>query len=132
MGGGSLTTGAANRFALRGGGNNDFWRYNISGNSWQSLTDAPDSVGWGGALAFDGSDTIYALGGAGKKSLWKYNISPGAWSFLADTPSNVGDGGACCTTRAMYILSRRITRRISEGVRFPVIPGRPWRRALPT
>ena len=81
-------------YALRGDGTKDFWRYSISGNSWQSLADAPDSVGWGGALAFDRSDTIYAFGGPGKKSLWKYTISTGAWSFLANTPSNVDDGGA--------------------------------------
>ena len=72
----------------------DFWRYSISGNSWQNLADAPDIVDWGGALTFDGSNTIYALRGAGNNSFWKYTISTGAWSSLADTPANVNDGGA--------------------------------------
>ena len=43
-GGGSLATNGADIFALRGGGNTDIWRFDVSEDTWNSMADAPNGV----------------------------------------------------------------------------------------
>jgi len=50
---GSLTYGGSSYiYAFRVNDQKDFWRYDISGDSWTELTDAPDKVKEGGALCY--------------------------------------------------------------------------------
>ena len=81
-------------YAFQGNGTNAFWRYSISGNSWTSLTDAPDKVDAGGALSYDGNNYVYAFQGGDVKSFWRYDISANSWTSLADAPGKVKNGGA--------------------------------------
>jgi hypothetical protein len=89
-------------YALRGGvtgaeggdGYADFWRYDIDADEWEVLQPAPNLVGPGGALAWDGGDQIFALRGNYSPDFWVYSISGNAWQSRADVPSEVRFGGA--------------------------------------
>ena len=48
-------------YAFKGNNTKTFWRYDVAANSWTALADAPQNVGAGGALAYDGNNYIYAL-----------------------------------------------------------------------
>ena len=52
-------------YALRGGGQTAFWRYDVAANTWSAMSPAPAAIGAGGALAYTGGDFIYALREAG-------------------------------------------------------------------
>jgi hypothetical protein len=94
-------------YALRGNSSSDFWRYDIATNTWSSLTDTPEEVKWGGALAHDGGNYIYAFRGYDNRDFWRYDISADAWLLLADTPSEVKDGGALAYHGSGYVYALR-------------------------
>lgn len=85
-------------YALRGGDTNDFWRYDIAGNSWGAMDNTPAAASYGGALAWDGSNLIYGLRGASTTDFWQYSISGDSWTPRAATPSAVREGGALVYT----------------------------------
>jgi len=67
--------------------------------TWQSLTDSPHDVYWGGAMFWDGGDGIYALegdtdlGAAARdesKGFARYDISTNGWTDLAETLQDPG------------------------------------------
>jgi hypothetical protein len=92
-------------YAFEGNSTKLFWRYNISSNNWTSLHDAPQTVGAGGALAYDGGNYIYALGGSGCNYFWRYNISTNSWDSLPVTLGNVNTGGALVYTGGDYLYA---------------------------
>ena len=92
--GGSLVSAGGSIYAFRGGNSQDFWRYDVADEAWEIRARTPASIGWGGSLAWDGSDTIYALRGALKDDFWMYSLSGGTWTPLARTPRSVYQGGA--------------------------------------
>ena len=91
---GSLVSAGGYVYALRGETSRDFWRYDVAGGAWEIRAPTPASVGWGGSLAWDGSDTIYALRGALRNDFWMYSLSGDTWTPLAPTPRRVYEGGA--------------------------------------
>ncbi len=107
LAGGSLvSTDSDSIFAFRGNNTNEFWRYDISANSWNLALTAPptgtggtNTVGPGGSLTTDGAGNIYATRGSPSttqtKDFWKYTISDastgaGTWSSLTSAPVAVG------------------------------------------
>jgi len=108
--GGSLTSTDANSiFAFRGNSTNEFWRYDIPGDSWtttlstppagQSISSCTNCVGGGGALTNDGAGNIYATRGSPSsiqtKEFWKYNITnastgAGTWTSMPASPAYFG------------------------------------------
>ena len=99
-------------YAFRGNGTKTFWRYDIAADSWTALANAPQSVGAGGALAYDGNNYIYALGGSGTKYFWRYDITSNNWSVLHTTPYSVSAGGALTFT-GNYIYAFRGNNKTS-------------------
>jgi len=85
-------------YAFRGDGKNNFWRYEIIGNTWGNKANALGNVKEGGSLAYDGGGYqdgyIYALRGAGTNAFWRYDIDANSWLARANTPDNVKSGGA--------------------------------------
>jgi hypothetical protein len=105
-------------YALRGGfletePINDFWRYNITSDTWTVLAEIPaiphsggvgvGGVGDGGSLIYvgfwlpDQTDYIYALSGnqaypdgIPDNRTYRYTISTNSWERLADLPFGVG------------------------------------------
>lgn len=79
-------------YALRGASRTDFWRYDVTANSWSSMSSTPAVVSRGGALTSDGTN-LYALRGV-TSDFWRYNTSTNVWSVLSTTPASVGAGGS--------------------------------------
>jgi len=83
----------ANRIFAFQGGSANFWAYGVPANSWTSATTAPNTVGAGGALAYDGVQYIYAFRGANSRTFWRYDITNNTWLARANTPA--GGAGWC-------------------------------------
>ncbi len=83
-------------YAFNGTNTRNFFRYNISGNSWSSLANIPGNVGAGGSLVSDKGNYIYAFNGTSKPSFWRYDIFNNSWSdaAVANPSLNVGAGGS--------------------------------------
>jgi len=94
-------------YAFGGDNTNEFWRYDISGNSWSSMSTAPSNVAGGGALTYDGSDFIYAFGGDNTNEFWRYDIFGNSWSSMSTAPSNVAGGGALVYDGSSYLYALR-------------------------
>lgn len=100
--GGSITEGSEGYlYAVRGGGNSDFWLYNIAENSWSALEGVPAQVNYGSHLSYDGSRYVYLMPG-NDDALFKFDTCNGEsggctqeWTQLAnanfDNP-NPSDG----------------------------------------
>ena len=80
-------------YAFGGNSTTNFWRYDIAGNSWLSMTAAPLAVGAGGSLTTDGT-LIYGFRGDKTDVFWSYNPGTNTWTTLAVAPNNVEQGGA--------------------------------------
>ncbi len=92
-------------YVLRGKLTRDFWRYNISNDSWESLADTLDDVGAGGCLVYDGGNNVYMMVGNNEKKFCHYSISTDTWSLKADIPESVGNGGSLVYDRGDYIYA---------------------------
>ena len=68
--------------------------YGVPANSWTSMTGAPNAVGAGGALAYDGVRYIYAFRGDNSRTFWRYDTTTRRVAGRANAPANVGAGGA--------------------------------------
>jgi len=78
-------------YASKGGSGNEFWRYDVSADSWTQLDDVPAGsrrrkVGRGGALAWYGG-RVYALKGGGSTQFWSFE----PLAALATTPQPARD-----------------------------------------
>ncbi|MDD3102264.1 MAG: DUF2341 domain-containing protein, partial [Patescibacteria group bacterium] len=91
--GGSLIRVGIYIYALRGNSTTDFYRYNISGNSWSAMTSITGTVGIGGSMASDGIN-IYALRGGSSTDSYYYNILGNSWSAMTSITGTVGAGGS--------------------------------------
>ncbi len=81
-------------FALKGNGTNEFYRYEISGDSWcqlEPLPFAPErrrTVKKGGALCYDRYDSlVFALKGNGTLEFWKYYTRRDSWVQCRNLPA---------------------------------------------
>ena len=89
--GGSITEGPEGYlYAIRGGGNSDFWLYDIAGNSWSPLESVPAQVNYGSHLSYDGSRYVYLMPG-NDDAMYKFDTCNGTeggctqeWTQLAD------------------------------------------------
>lgn len=118
----------------------DFWRYDISTDSWTQLSDTVISPYWATSLAWAGGDEIFATCGNGTDLFARYTISTDTWQYMASFPEQgirrtghslvwpgsgdhlylaKGDGG---TVFARYIVSMDeweylapIPRRMTNG-----------------
>lgn len=76
-------------YATRGGLTAGFWRYSISGNTWDDggAADLPtdSESGYGARIISDGTD-IYAITGSGIANILKYTVGTNTWSLLNTLP----------------------------------------------
>ncbi len=106
-GGALCYTGGDYIYALRGDYSREFWRYSISGDSWEDLTSITSSrtVGAGGSLVYTGGDYIYALIGNNQSLFYRYRISTDTWQRMWSAPARIGAGGALTYTGGDYIYA---------------------------
>jgi len=103
----TVGAGSNSLYALRGNYSKDFWRYDISVNSWTSLANTLARVKYGGALAGDGSSYIYAFRGDNRDDFWRYDIAANSWASKTDAPGTVKEGGALTYDGSGYIYALR-------------------------
>ncbi len=80
-------------YGFRGASKTDFWRYDVSTNTWTVMAAAPATITSGASLASDGK-FIYALRGGGTADFWRYNPATNTWSTLASPFQTVSAGSA--------------------------------------
>jgi len=82
-----------NLYFLRGG-EDTFYKYVLSSDSWITLTGKglPDNLGVGGSLISVSTSILYCVRGAVSTDYYKYDISQSSWTspYPASTPENVG------------------------------------------
>lgn len=99
-------------YATRGGLTSGFWRYSISGNSWDDagVADLPtdSESGYGARIISDGTD-VYAITGSGIANILKYSVSGNSWTLLNTLPFSpywgtdiVYDGGKIYAQSGYY------------------------------
>ncbi len=90
-------------YALYGAATDDsrrwFYRYSISGNSWQALANTTADQGEGDAITWVGlNNRIYATIGGEQRTTYflRYDPSTNTWSdvTVADPPAGMGDGAS--------------------------------------
>ena len=94
-------------FATTGNATTTFQQYNISNDTWKSLTNIPGGVSNGGALANVNQTTLYALRGGVTTTFYQYSIASNAWSSRRATPAAINSGGALVYTGGDYLYALR-------------------------
>jgi N-acetylneuraminic acid mutarotase len=79
-------------FVTRDGGTNSFYKYNITSNSWTTLTNTPQVTYYVGCVYNSSDDTIYVFRGNGTYDFWKYNPTTNSFAGPADLPNTAGSG----------------------------------------
>jgi len=100
---------------FRGNNRTTFWRYDITGNSWAAISNAPARVGAGAALAYAGLGYIYAFRGNGTAAYWRYDVLGNSWISMANAWGNVAAGGALAFVGAStYVTSATIASQVRD------------------
>jgi len=103
-------------YALYGAATGDsrrwFYRYTISGNSWQALANTTADQGEGDAITWVSLDNcIYAtIGGEQRPTYFvRYDPSTNSWNdtAVADPPAGMGDGASLVWTGGNYLYALR-------------------------
>jgi hypothetical protein len=116
---GNGSGGGGQFFAFRGDGTTAFWSYDVSSNSWTAaIEQAPEGVGPGGALVYDGSDYIYGFKGNDTQAFWRYSISGDSWTAMTDAPGSVRGGGSLVYVAPDYIYAFQGSKKKSESKAF--------------
>ena len=86
-----------------------FYRYSISGNSWQALADTPADQGEGDAITFNGTYIYATIGGEQRSTYFvRYDPSTNSWSDEpADPPAGMGDGASLVWTGGDFLYALR-------------------------
>lgn len=117
--GGALeSTGGNFLYAIPGSSNRNFGRYNVSSDSWSSMSNLPFITfppldflyfGTGSDLAYAGGNHIYALaqGYFRGSYLYRYNISNNSWTRIDTTPQELGNGAAIVSNGGNYLYVLR-------------------------
>ncbi len=97
-----------------------FRRYNVPGNSWETLSPSPHYQGPGDAMAYveiDSAPYIYAILGTSSSAaygyycpdcveFWRYNIQSNTWDQeLSDIPYGADDGASLVWTNDDYLYA---------------------------
>lgn len=86
-----------------------FYRYSISGNSWQALAQTPADQGEGDAITYNGTYIYATIGGEQRSTYFvRYDPSTNSWSDEpADPPLGMGDGASLVWTGGDFLYALR-------------------------
>jgi len=86
-----------------------FYRYSISGNSWQALANTPADQGEGDAITYNGTYIYATIGGEQRSTYFvRYDPSTNSWSDEpADTLLGMGDGASLVWTGGDFLYALR-------------------------
>ncbi|MFA6005821.1 MAG: fibronectin type III domain-containing protein [Patescibacteria group bacterium] len=79
-------------FVTRGQATQTFYKYNISSNTWTTLTNTPQATRYVGAVYNAADDYVYVFRGNGQYDFWKYNPTTNVFLGPTDLPNTPGSG----------------------------------------
>lgn len=79
-------------FVLQGYNTTNFYKYNITSNTWSTLTSTPQTNRYVGCVYNDADDIIYVFRGNGTYDFWKYDPDTNIFAGPADLPNSPGSG----------------------------------------
>jgi len=100
-------------YALYGAATSDsrkwFYRYSISGNSWEILANTTADQGEGDSLVCVGNSIYATIGGEQRPTYFmRYDVSTESWSDTpADPPAGMGDGASLVWTGGDFMYALR-------------------------
>jgi len=108
-------------YAFTGNLRGDWYRYNVSANTWTALTgdNLPTATNYTASLSYDGQGNIFATDGNYDTRMWKYDINgdDGTWYQIADLPARVGYSNALAydsVNNKLYYEQGMLTTTISS------------------
>lgn len=117
-------------YAIFGGGQSNFYRYNISLNNWQSLSSMPYGSSHDASMSRIGQK-IYVMPGNSNTQLLSYDIGTAAWTTISSFPSGALNYGGFATgdgSRYLYIdLSNRTGVTARKMYRYDTVSSS-WQR----
>jgi len=86
-----------------------FYRYSISGNSWQALANTTAYQGEGDAMTYNGTYIYATIGGEQRPTYFlRYDPFTDSWSDdPADPPTGMGDGASLVWTNGDFLYALR-------------------------
>ncbi len=96
-------------YILRGANDNVFLEYDLTTDTWTTLSPAPDAARMGGGVIEGPAGYLFALQGNNTNKFWRYSIATDEWSDeeASDAPSNVYYGGSMVYDQSRYIYATR-------------------------
>ncbi|MDY0097144.1 MAG: fibronectin type III domain-containing protein [Candidatus Dojkabacteria bacterium] len=94
--GAAFTSDGTHVYVIRGLGDNLFWRYTPSTDSWENLRNLPYGVYLGSDLQYL-NGYVYAIFGGYQKKFARYSIAEDSWEVLEDYPELVYQGASMTT-----------------------------------
>lgn len=91
-------------YALRGAGTSDFWRYSLSGDTWEAMASTPAPVGAGGDLERGSGGLLYAFQGGLTAGFWVFEITPPRFEITATTGSTTTSSRIELSASAVTVL----------------------------
>lgn len=90
---------------VAGDNNNDFWKYEISTDTWTQLSTTGYGSGGSDAYMSTVGNYLYVVGGDGGNQLVRYNLLDDTWSTLTQCPVSIStNSGACADDNYIYAL----------------------------
>lgn len=93
-------------FIARGINTNTFYKYNITSNSWSTLTTTPQTTRYVGTVYNAVDDYVYVFRGNSTYDFWKYNPTTNAYLGPADLPNTPGSGADLVYYNGYLYLAR--------------------------
>ena len=78
-------------YATLGRYKNLFYKYDIPTDTWSVLPNTPETIYYGSALVWDGTD-LWATRGAYQYKMWKFDVSENSWVVAGITGAYNGSG----------------------------------------
>ncbi len=103
--GGELAYAGDKLFALRGYNQRNFYLYDITTDTWSSLSDTPETVYYGGTLTEGPEGYLFASRGINTPTFWRYDIENNLWESVASAPKNFTYGSSLSWTGGKYIYA---------------------------
>lgn len=79
-------------FVTRDGNTSSFYKYDISANSWSTLTNTPQTTRYVGSVYNSADDYIYVFRGNSQYDFWKYDPDSNSFLGATDLPNTPGSG----------------------------------------
>lgn len=93
---------------LASGMNPQFYEYDLTTDTWSRLSDAPQTVYYGGGAVPGPDGYVYVLRGSNSTDFWRYNISSNTWdTSISPVPLTIGYGGSAVYDGEQYIYVLR-------------------------